>query len=842
MSGSPQSADKLEAHDYLQQHGRKLLDNGYQIVPIRPGSKSPGFDGWEKSRPSRDQLNEWLANGFRKAGVGVMTKNTPAIDIDISDERVATLMDQWIRENLGGTLVRVGRFPKRLFVFRCDEPFRKMRTTVRLDEWMQRQQIEVLAEGQQFVAYHLHPDTHRPYEWTDDFENPLDVRAADLPTLKVEQIEKLFAYFEEVADKEGWETKAAGRAKSKALDTDNPFLEDTAPVAMSDDEIRNRLMLVPGSEIYDTWFQVGMALYHQWDGDEPGLTLWHEWSESASNYDRDAVERHWKSFAIEGKKRAPTTVRYILKLSQEAVAQTRIEIGTQLRTAFAAAQDVAAWDKACRETRAAEIDALTRSSIAEIAREARIRITGAKVSLSEIKKAIAYNPDTPKGSEVPAWCKKWVYDVSDDRFFNKESKIAVTQQGFNAMYDREAMTKKDVLEGRTTPSSTASAIALNFYKIKVVDGRRYEPGQDDIFYTVEGCFANTYTEKEHPEIPTKKLPRDQFNVDIVKRHIAHLLADEKEQRMLLDWLSWVVQNPGKFVRYAILLQGTEGDGKSFFAEMMREIMGMSNVTMLNAHIFESNFTDWTVGQCLNCVEEVRLVKAENKYEVINRIKPFITNPVIEVHPKGAKIFNAKNTSSYLLFSNYKDALPLTDDGRRYLVLFSQWQRKIDLMAFKDKNPNYYKRLYEAIYESAGAIREWLLHHEQSPEFDPTGDAPETQARKFMVKQAKSEFIQTLDQIIEEDNCLFADRHLVDITNLPEEFAARGIEWPHMKSLNTQLQRDGYEELGRFRINGDTRYSFWSKTPSLFRVGWEVEIKLVRKHRLQREERLAEHEL
>lgn len=835
MSNRPVESDELKRYDYLFQYGQRLLDNGYHIVPIRVGGKSPGFDGWEKSRASKDQLKEWLENGYRNSGVGVLTKNTPAIDIDVRDEAVALKMEAYVRENFGGSMMRIGQAPKRLFVFRCDTPFRKMRTSVRLDEWGDKQQVEVLGEGQQFVAYHKHPDTGKPYYWTDEGFEPLHVRASDLPTITVEQIEGLLAYFEEVADEEKWAMHKTARARSRGVDTDNPFVEDTSPVDLKDDEIRTRLMMVPGADDYDTWSQIGMALYHQFDGGEPGLQFWHEWSETADNYDHDALERHWESFSINGKKRAPVTARFILKLSAEAVINTNAELGQKLRLMFAGATDVISWDKAAKQTKLAEIDGLVRSSIAQIAKEARDRVTGTKTSLVEIKKAIAFTPPAPSGKNVPSWAGKWVYDVSEDRFFNKETKTTATKQGFDAMYDREAMTKKDVLDGKGSPSSTASALALNFYRIKTIDGQRYEPGQDAIFYSKDGIFANTYREHEIPEIPEKKIPRDTKNVERVKAHIAHLLESKIEQRMFLDWLAWIVQNPGKHVNYSILLQGVEGDGKSFFAEMMREVMGHSNVQMLNAHIFESDFTDWTVGQCLSCVEEVRIVKAQNKYEVINRIKPFITNRIIEVHPKGKKIFNAKNTTSYLLFSNYKDALPLDDDGRRFLVLFSRWQRKIQIMAFKDANPEYYAKLYGAIDESAGAIRQWLLDHETSDEFDPMGDAPVTAARAFMIKQSKSEFIQTLDEIIKENECPFADQHLVDVTNVQETFAARGIDWPHAKALGAQLMRDGYEELGRIRIDKGARAVFWSKTPEMFRSAdtgndWFTDNEKVRNYR------------
>ena len=84
----------------------------------------------------------------------------------------------------------------------------------------------------------------------------------------------------------------------------------------------------------------------------------------------------------------------------------------------------------------------------------------------------------------------------------------------------------------------------------------------------------------------------------------------------------------------------------------------------------------------------------------------------------SKVLASRNVSPGMLFSNFKDALPLDDDGRRFCVLFSRWQRKAALEAFTDENPDYYTRLYRAIEESAGAIRHWLMNHEQDDEFKP----------------------------------------------------------------------------------------------------------------------------
>jgi hypothetical protein len=829
---------------FLAQHGATLIDNGYAVIPIQVGKKAPGFDGWQKARSTKPQLAEWVEHGHRWSGVGIITKHNPAIDIDVRDEAIALELEAWVRSNIGDAPMRIGSPPKRLFVFRTDAPFRKMRSAKYKDEWNDQHQIEILGDGQQFVAYHMHPDTRKPYYWPVEGQDPLTVSATDLIELTVEKAQALIDLFETIAVREGWELVKAGRQSAGKLDPENPWAEDSSPVDLSSDELRRTLMMVPNAEDHDTWVQVGMSLYHQFDGDDEGLELWEEWAETADNFDRDALHRRWGSFDIEGKKRSPITARYILKLAKEAAGEANAAVVMQIRDAFLNAKDLKAWEAARDLTQQAEINSLDRSSLAAVAKAAHEGITKGKSPLTEIKKALAFKPK--RAEKTPGWCEPWVYDVSDDRFYNTISKIACTQQGFNAMYDRKAMTRTDILNGNGSPSATASVLALNRFSIPAVMGRRYMPGLDSIYSDSEGMFANTYAEHGIPAKPEKVLPIDKRNIERVKRHIAHLLEDEREQRMLLDWMSWVVQNPGKHVNYAILLQGVQGDGKTFFAEMMRAVMGVTNVTMLNAHILENDFTDWAEGQCLAAVEEVRLINERNKYEIINRIKPFITNNIIEIHPKGKPVKNVKNTTSYMLFTNYRDALPLDDSTRRYLVLFSRWQRKTDIDEFKADNPDYYEKLYSAIEESPGALRQWLLEHEQAESFKPLGDAPMTDSLKFMIRRAKPELIQVLEDLINDNNVPGISEELVSVTEMTDHLVARGAELPAPKTMTSMLERAGYEHLGRLEIAGET-HRFWSRQPDSFRNRREdgetvIDSARVRSHLRARAERIASNEL
>lgn len=828
--------------------GAKLIDNGYSIIPIAVGKKAPGFDNWSAARSTRAQLQEWIESGHVQSGVGILTKWTPSVDIDVRDETIAREAEAKAREIFGDGPLRIGMPPKRLMLFRTETPFRKMRSNKYQDEWGDLHQIEILGDGQQFVAYHTHPDTGKPYVWpaedvtvrnAEDMTfnaegGPLTIRANDLIDITVEQCQAFIDWFEKRAAQESdWKIvkKRRDQGNGGEVDRDDPFIEDTNVVDISVEELRGRLMMVPNPDDYDTWVQVGMALHHQFDGDDAGMDLWNEWSETADNYDRDALERRWKDFDIDGKKRAPITARFILRLSKEAAAETSAALTIKLRDNFANAKDLADWNKARDAAREAEIDGLSRSALAALAKDRLDIITSSKTPLSEVKKAIAYQP--AKGEKTPGWVEAWVYDTSDDRFYDTKRKISTTQQGFNAMFDRKAMTKKDVLDGRSAPTNTASALALNQFKITVVQGRRYEPGADPIFYRPEGVFANTYPEHEIPELPDELLPRDKRAIKRVKEHIRHLLIKPEERRLFLDWLSWVVQNPGKHVNWSILLQGVEGDGKSFFGFLMRAVMGVSNVQMLNAHILESPFTDWVVGQCLTCIEEVRLIKATNKFELLNRIKPFITNRIIEVHPKGKPTYDAVNTTSYLLFSNYRDALPLDDDGRRYCVLFSQWQHKDKLDAFKRENPDYYEKLYATIEECAPALRKWLLEHEQADDFRPMGDAPDTDAKKYMIRQAQPEFIQNVFDLIADEADPLVTNELIDTSRLAEVLIDRTMDVPANKALGSMLARYRFECIGRVRIDNES-HTYYTRCPEMWQYrtddgGIHVDTDKVRKH-------------
>lgn len=307
--------------DYLAAYGNKLIKQGYEIVPIEVGSKAPGFDGWQKVKANARNVTNWLNNGHEHSGVGILTAHTPAIDLDIYDKDMAERIEKLCIDKFGAMPIRVGKAPKRLLVFRTDEPFKKLKTGKFEDEWNDQHEVEILGEGQQFVAYAIHKDTGLPYKWTTDIE-PINTPVDELKLLTLDDMKELIQEVIELFTAEGWTRKTKGKSGNTLpairLEDDDLMASDGTTVDISDDDLFDQLMLVSGAEDYDTWTVMGMALHHQYDGDQRGLDMWLEWSETADNFEREACLAKWPTFAFEGKGGRPVTARYILKLASEA--------------------------------------------------------------------------------------------------------------------------------------------------------------------------------------------------------------------------------------------------------------------------------------------------------------------------------------------------------------------------------------------------------------------------------------------------------------------------------------------------------------------------------------------
>lgn len=310
---------------FLREYGGRLLDRGYQIIPISPGAKYPkGLSGWENIEATPADLKRWLLNGYASGGVGVLTKHTPAIDLDIRDKDVVSQLITWCKDRFGDTVERVGNAPKTLLVYRTDEPFPKMASPLYEDMFGQEHRIEILGDGQQFVAYATHPDTKEPYAWVSETDLA-SVDADDLPTLSIEDARDLINYFMSIIPDDWTEKERAAASKpvDTSLTTAERALLNAKPKAdIGVKEVRTCLKEIEADD-YNQWVKVGMALFHQFDGDSEGFEVWDEWSADSDKYDPDACRSRWNTFRANLSRHEPITFASVIRWAKDAYKERK---------------------------------------------------------------------------------------------------------------------------------------------------------------------------------------------------------------------------------------------------------------------------------------------------------------------------------------------------------------------------------------------------------------------------------------------------------------------------------------------------------------------------------------
>ena len=311
---------------FLNELGPKLIENDYLVIPIAKGKKFPTMKGWQMARLTADDCGL-----YGEAGIGFLCGAGPyplrAIDVDCLNENLVKEFTDWVQGKIDLTLVRVGRAPKTLLVYRAESEEVKKKTSAMYEN---NQRLEVLGAGQQFVAYGIHPDTNQPYRWEGLWGDPESVRASKLTVITEKEVDQLIDHFESLAEKYGLrKIEEELRFNTQSIVGDDPFksfgrkIDDyTLEDAVGD-------MSVLSSETRDVWLAVGMALHLQFDASDEAYEKWDEWSATASTYKGPEDTRYtWESFGRNnGRKRGVGTLKM---LADKARHQAEIERKTKL--------------------------------------------------------------------------------------------------------------------------------------------------------------------------------------------------------------------------------------------------------------------------------------------------------------------------------------------------------------------------------------------------------------------------------------------------------------------------------------------------------------------------------
>jgi len=343
-----------------------------------------------------------------------------------------------------------------------------------------------------------------------------------------------------------------------------------------------------------------------------------------------------------------------------------------------------------------------------------------------------------------------------------------------------------------------------------VDGLVFRP--DLPFLYIEDNYINIYK----PHIA----PRMQGDASPFLRHLEKLLPDEGDRDILLSYMAACVQRPGVKFQWCPVIQGVQGNGKTVIYTIMEQVIGENYCHQQDPTDLQNVFNAWVEGKLLVAIEEIHI---GGKTDIINRLKPLITNNRVPIQKKGVDQRTGSNMANFILFSNHKDAISKTEDDRRYCVLYTAQQSIVDLKK-QGMDSAYFKELYAWIKGDGGPIMTEYLHNYKI-NVEVQGRAPDTTSTVEALRVGFSyEEIMVLEGV---ENNVFSDKSVLLSTHVLEYLRYSNC-MVSGRALSPLLGRVGYDQRlfgdgGRTMINGE-RTRIFVKRDSLLSSESEKMIK------------------
>jgi len=160
--------------------------------------------------------------------------------------------------------------------------------------------------------------------------------------------------------------------------------------------------------------------------------------------------------------------------------------------------------------------------------------------------------------------------------------------------------------------------------------------------------------------------------------IARLLPDPSDQRILLAYMAACVQHVGVKFRWAVVLQGIEGNGKSLTAECLSYALGPEYIhTPRASKLLSDNFNGWQKNKLLIVINDFK-ADAKTRDELMEVLKPMITDTKIGIRDMNVAEMSVEVFCNYLFTMNDREGMKKHKTDRRYCILFTDQQEDGDL--------------------------------------------------------------------------------------------------------------------------------------------------------------------
>ena len=381
--------------------------------------------------------------------------------------------------------------------------------------------------------------------------------------------------------------------------------------------------------------------------------------------------------------------------------------------------------------------------------------------------------------------KNFYWVKADSKICDVESTELITTDTFNVLFNgaHYAYIEMDTKFKHTIRPSVAFMYSARNHD-KLVDKLEFNPiNKNKIFYNKkkQKCI-NTFSELD--------IDIKEGDITPFLKHIQTLLPKPIDQEILLSYLALNLQFPGKKQAWCVVLQGVQGNGKTLIATLITRILNGKHCCKLRNDDLGNKFNA-DVGKSVYAhIDDVD--SSSSKVNLMEYLKPLISDYDLTVEPKGVDRFTADNFCNFIFTMNNKKGVIVKQDERRYCVFFTAQQCRDDLELGEIETI----RDWLLKKEGYKIVAKFLLDYKIKDEYIDCLRAPISTSMTEVFNLALSTAAQTLNDAI-EDNLQGFKENYVSATQARIYLERQGIKASNYKTTEA-LRELGYKKVEQLR--------------------------------------------
>ena len=283
------------------------------------------------------------------------------------------------------------------------------------------------------------------------------------------------------------------------------------------------------------------------------------------------------------------------------------------------------------------------------------------------------------------------------------------------------------------------------------------------------------------------------DISVLDEYYTWLLGEDN-WNVIKQLLRFMLINPGVKIMWCVVIKGkVQGAGKGLLALLMESLFGSHNV-MINVTFNDLTRDHSTIidGKQIIVLNELVLQGGGREGKVLsNKIKPYITDPVLVINPKGKKEIFLPNFCNFFMFSNDRKPMKIDPEDRRLFVTTIKW-RKDQVREKLDKiKPDILKHI-----KDPSAFKWHLLNEVEIPDEKVFfTDPPMNADKEQLIKDSMDDFEKKLTEALDEGVFPFRSKqfsngdvygykgmiHRDDLDKaLKQDKSFRGVYWDLLK--------------------------------------------------------------